>query len=249
MQSGDMSCESGYEGALCGVCEDGYTYEASTETCQPCSVESTFLDPFTIIMICLIIVGMIAAYKWMKRLNKDMNIEDLDDLIIAMMYRFNFVDKTILTNPTLMVHLKEAVYQNRNRLLATCRIYITFYQILSNLPFILAVEFPSLLVHFAAVVDFVNVGISGSSFVACSDDKPLDAVDILYFNCAYPIAGIIIIQSISLLHAYLKFGWRGRSAQQKLAVIQLKANYSSATLLWMYLLLPSVSYSLFAMLR
>jgi hypothetical protein len=248
--SGDMSCDEGYEGALCGDCEDGYAYSLSYDACMLCSDKSTIFTPFYILTAIVTLVASVLLYKGYKRISRDDKVEDADDLIILIMLYFNIVDRYQVDTPAFHTFLKQQVYKNRIRLIAVTRIYVTFYQILSALPFIIAVDFPNLVLHVADAVDFVNIGFSGRTIATCSNqDATYDAISMLYIHCAYPIVGVLLLYLVGQFHVYFKYGASKRSAQQKLSIIELRATYVTLTFLWIYLLLPSVSTSIFSMFR
>ena len=249
--SGDMSCDEGYEGALCGDCEDGYAYSLSYDACMLCSDKSTIFTPFYILVFVLTVVfaGLTCASYY--RISKDETVKDIEDVIVLVLLYFNIVDRFQVDSPALNEHLKKEVYNYRIRIIAVSRIYVTFYQILSALPFIIAVDFPNLLLHYAAAVDFVNVGISGTTVAICSNQNIInyDAVTILYINCTYPILGALLIFLVGQFHIYFKYGASKRSSKQKLSIVELRAKYITVIFLWIYLLLPNVSTSIFSMFR
>ncbi|CAN0394727.1 unnamed protein product, partial [Ectocarpus fasciculatus] len=81
--TGDALCLDGYEGPVCGVCSDGYSYRASTQQCEPCS-NLYGLDASVIILICavsLVIAGIVYVYS-----NFNERFKTMDDVYAALFF-------------------------------------------------------------------------------------------------------------------------------------------------------------------
>jgi len=86
-------------------------------------------------------------------------------------------------------------------------VYITFYQIVSTLPFILAdVDFPDLYDRLLSAFSVVNLAINQESIVSCSSGSQYDYVTKLVVNTTYPFVLVMLLFLCYHFHVWYNFG-------------------------------------------
>ena len=91
--SGDASCGSGYHGPLCAVCDDEHHFVSSSATCEACNDTSSFLDPFTVTVVALVLIAMVVAvYSVRKKIIREEKVTSLDDFLAIFLMRINVYD-------------------------------------------------------------------------------------------------------------------------------------------------------------
>jgi hypothetical protein len=248
--SGDASCGDGYHGPLCAVCEDDHHFVASTRTCEPCGDTASFFDPFMIVVLVIAFVVVVLLAFGLKRASRDEAATTMDGLIAVVLLRLKvYRPDTFAKEKTLMFPRTRAT---RRRAFKSCVVYITFYQIVSTLPFILAdVEFPDVYDTLMSAVSVVNFAINQDSIVSCSLDSEYDYVTKLVISTTFPMVCAILLWVCSRVHvAYIKSasggsgdggesGSGGVGEERTGRDVKVLSNYKKAILVLSFLILPS----------
>ena len=236
--SGDASCGSGYHGPLCAICEDDYHYVSSSRTCEPCDDTASFFDPFTVtllVLVCFIIVVVMYCFKRIVRKEK---VISLDDFIAICLLRLKIYHKDKYTEQK--AQLFQHIYILRTRAYKSCVVYLTFYQILSTLPFILAeVDFPDVYDRMMSAVSVVNLAINQESVVSCSSGAQYDYVTRLVVKTSFPVVIVLLLWLCCQIHMWYICRVDDSTGCNR-GSIALK--YRKAVLVLTFLILPSGTY-------
>ena len=234
---GSSSCGNKYHGPLCAICDPDHHFVSSTEKCEPCGDGTSFIQPFTVIVavICLFGVGGIVYY--FKRKNKKgmtLNNFDPDSLIAALLVRFGIISKSDIASQGRSQDMVDKVKRWRRRLFEQCIVYITFYQILSALSFVLdEVDFPDVYTMLVSIVSVVNLNINASSLVTCSGSSQYDYVVQLVISTTYPLVFILLLWLCCQVHIRIS------KAKTPREVKSCQSVYISILLMFVFLILPS----------
>lgn len=247
---GDESCATGYEGPLCAVCSSDYALQSSTKTCVPCS-RSDGLDISDIIFLSALMALIVGLLYYFTRPEIRAQIKSMDDFVLFMITRLRIVDMKDIRNR------KEVITYARTlsrRLTARLKVYITMYQILSVLPFVLDLAFPWPVSVFLSVLNFLNLSITGSSMVSCSTFS-YNFIDSLLVDTIYPIVVVGLLFSIRWIHIQiLRLRFNKQSSVLHLDEFENRISNISSTyffifLVFTYLILPSVVTKIFQTFR
>ena len=243
--SGDASCGSGYHGPLCAICEDEHHFVSSSQTCEPCDDTSSFFDPFTITVIALVLVCMLISIYFVKKIIRKETVISVDDFIALCLLRLNIytADEYVEEKSRLF----QRIYLLRVRAHKSCIVYITFYQIVSTLPFILAdVDFPDVYDRLISAVSVVNLAINQESIVSCSSSAHYDYVTKLVVTTTYPMVIVLLLWLCCQIHLCCALGVGDNTLmnQQQNKTIKEKVmlGYKKAVLVLTFLILPSGMY-------
>ena len=123
--------------------------------------------------------------------------------------------------------------------------YITFYQIVSTLPFILAdVDFPDVYDRLMSAVSVVNLAINQESIASCSAGSKYDYVTTLVVGTTYPIVIVLLLWLCCQMHLKCVFGRNDSmlNLQQVADKGKVTSGYKKAVLVLTFLILPSGVY-------
>ena len=238
--SGDASCGSGYHGPLCAICEDEHHFVSSSQTCEPCNDTSSFFDPFTLTAIALVCLCVLLAAYHIKKIIREEAVISLDDFIAICLLRLNIYHQDIYAEDK--TRLLQFTFTMRKRAYKSCVVYITFYQIVSTLPFILAdVDFPDVYDRLISAVSVVNLAINQESIASCSSGSGYDYVTKLMVRTTYPIVLVLLAWLCCQIHLRCVLGADNKmlSIQQMHKKQDIALRYKKAVMLLTFLILPS----------
>jgi hypothetical protein len=137
---------------------------------------------------------------------------------------------------------KEREFHNthlmKQRALKTCVVYVTFYQIVSTMPFILAdIDFPDVYDRLMSAVSVVNLAINQEAIASCSSGAQYDYVTKLVVATTYPIVIVLLLWLCSHAHMRYACGADDDTLTNQRRRIALK--YEDAMLVLSVLILPS----------
>ena len=238
---GDASCGSGYHGPLCAVCEDDHHFVQSSQKCEPCDDTLSFFDPFALTVLALVFVGVSVAMYLIKKIVRGEKVISLDNFFALFLFRLNIYDEETYTKEKGEVF--QRTYMMRQWVIKSCVVYITFYQIVSSLPFILAdVDFPDVYDKLMSAVSVVNLAIDQDSIVTCSSGSQYDYVAKLVVTTTYPIVIVLLLGLCSRVHVWYAFRGDSTSNQQVSEQGNIFLKYKKAMLVLSFLILPSGMY-------
>lgn len=246
--TGDESCGTEYHGPLCAVCESDHHFVTSSNKCEPCDDTSSFFDPFTLSLMCLVIISVVLAIYTRKKIVREEKVYSVDHLIALFLLRMNVYNKDTYTEKKATrfhdIHLSKA------RAVQSCVVYFTFYQIVSTIPFILAgVDFPDVYDHLMSAVSVLNLSINQESVVNCSSSAQYDYVTRLVVGTIYPIIIAILIGMCCNAHLwYLHRNSVSDSRDIELQKRNISLGYKGTVLLLSFLVLPSGNFRMLALL-
>jgi predicted outer membrane repeat protein len=193
---GDASCEVGYEGPLCAVCSSGYGLHPSTKTCVPCSGASSGLNVSDMILFSVIAVLAIWIIFYFTRPEIRSQIKSMDDLVLFVLTKLKFIELNETTNRREILLFTKTLSR---RIRARIKVYVTMYQILSALPFVLDLSFPSPVTVIISALNFINFSLSGTTMVSCTAQS-YNFIDSLLFDTIYPIVVAILLFAARWIH-------------------------------------------------
>jgi hypothetical protein len=202
-----------------------------------------------VVLVIAFVVVVLLAFG-LKRASRDEAATTMDGLIAVVLLRLKvYRPDTFAKEKTLMFPRTRAT---RRRAFKSCVVYITFYQIVSTLPFILAdVEFPDVYDTLMSAVSVVNFAINQDSIVSCSLDSEYDYVTKLVISTTFPMVCAVLLWVCSRVHvAYIKSasggsgdggesGSRGVGEERMGRDMKVLSNYKKAILVLSFLILPS----------
>jgi hypothetical protein len=129
-------------------------------------------------------------------------------------------------------------YEMMQRVVKTCVVYFTFYQIVSTMPFILAdVDFPDVYDRLMSAVSVVNLAFNQEAIASCSSGAQYDYVTKLVVGTTYPIVIVLLLRLCSYVHVQCVYVTDDGTLIGKRRSIALK--YEKAMLILSVLILPS----------
>jgi predicted outer membrane repeat protein len=246
-ESGNGLCHEGYHGPLCSLCDDGYGLSKSTYTCIRCR-ETNGFDEIAIIFFLFIGLFLLSVlwYQFHPAAKKIHNFEDFILLVVKKCQRDNRTDRT--STPRELIQSARVMSK---RLFARLKVYITLYQILSVLPFVLNMTFPNPLSFFIYCWKFLSGTMSDSTLPACNTHS-YDFIDSLVVETISPLIVVLLIFGARSLHL-LSHSSRASSETDPTplqgSLSKTKAIYFTIFLVWTYLILPAVSATIFQTFR
>ena len=243
--TGDEACGSSYEGPLCGVCIHNHYYSSSTDTCEDCA--SALIDGATLTVLMVVILCCCYGLFFFQRTLREQKVESFDDFAILIFVKFKLVDPDIYTNCPQAINENISTFNHRLR--ARLKTYVIFYQVVASLSFVLNYDdLPPLYSRVASLGSVVNIDISQTSFCSCFFGGKFDFIDRLLFDTIYPVVVLAILYFIYRCHSYLKYSKSSNVTndnEQKNQMEILHGRYFEIYLLFIYIILPSLTARIF----
>lgn len=230
-------------GPLCSICSPGYFLASTTQQCEPCGQDdrSAWIDPVILGLACLLFLAlMYAAYNFNLWL-RDHEAKTVDEAILLVVLRCCSLDASRFN--TSQRSLNSFVREKKRYCQISLKIYLTFYQIVSQLPEVLGLQFPQAYNFLVAPLDILNLSfLTNFTFVDCASGTGYDYIDRLYVSTLYPAALFIVLRCMQEVHLFVNFKWeRSQRAQV------LSAKYFRAMLFGLNLVLPALSVKILRM--
>ena len=244
--AGSDTCNSGYTGIMCGVCDKDFYYPSLKAVCQACSNGDMQVGLVIVVVIVSLIVIGLFIYCFGGRICQEFDSQTGMAFITKRWKKsqLSFVEKK---KQYLETESTARKYQNKLKQL------ITFFQILTAFPSILSTTFPSIYYQLTSWINVINMGsiLKDLGFVCSFDD--LDYISTLVAATLGPIFVSLALYVVQQLHCHVVLN-RYSPAFREIANIQgrievLKATYQYVFLFFTYLILPGVSTVLFGMLK
>jgi hypothetical protein len=157
------------------------------------------------VLALLCVAGACHACKQVTRDQPSSATLDLDGYIALCLLRLKIIEQTAYVSEK--EDIEETIRLRRRRLFQQCVVYITFYQILSALSFVLAdIDFPDVYAYLVSVVSIVNLSVNAGGLVTCSSDSQYDYVVQLLITTLYPVVFIFILWVCCQVHIHIKCG-------------------------------------------
>jgi len=243
---GNSLCGEGYVDALCAVCDDGYVMYASTQTCEECDSSKFGRNPFALILILAIVVVVVFLCLSKKQMGV---IKTFDQFL-----HFNML-KIQLKSPDETPDTEKEILQIRTMRLSfqtRLTIYLSFFQILAVLPYVLDLKLPdnfSTMLYDASSV--LNLSPTQAALMSCNVANNIDFIDSLLVDTLMPL-GILAVLTVSYwLHSWVlnRQANEGLSEELKLQnkskAVKVLATYVKVFLIYSGIILPYVSVQIF----
>jgi hypothetical protein len=222
-----------HTGPLCAVCSDGYFFESSLQSCEQCT-RNSWADPLTVILMCIVVlVGIAVVYVYFYVRDKRGENRSL----LASLAQVLILVKMLPAHAT--HHDARLLFRQISTRL---KVYVTVYQIISMLPFVLELQFPPSNSGIMSVLDVLNLDFASHSAFSCSSPTDFDFVDSLVIRTAFPVVLVAAVMLAQQIHIRVK-------ASQPEDIPIIKASYFKIFLLFTILILPGVSTTIFATFR
>ena len=196
-ETGDASCAEGYEGPLCAVCSEGYFLSTSTYSCEACEDNQSGVNPFTVAFLAVTIAVVLCLVYYMRA----HDLTSVDDAITHVLVRTRFMGGDSTSERLAAVHGSRR--KKRKLFFAKVKIYVTMYQIISSMSFVLDLEFPATFSRISSAFSILSMNFSQEFGVSCS--TPYDYYDVLVVSTVLPIVVSSAIWLLYLLHVYVVY--------------------------------------------
>jgi hypothetical protein len=235
----------GYTGPLCSVCASGYFFTATSNTCTKCASLGASLG--TIVSIVLgLSLGIIAGFYLLNANFFSVKASStsgsgggsfggVQDFVWSVM-KYIFPVEIVDAGKTVYKHLK-----------SNLKIFISLYQIVTSLPFVLDLKFPDLTSKIFSAFNVFNFDLFQQMGLSCY--STYDYFDYLQATTLVPIAVIAAILAVQELHVWSLTRVKSDDFHVNLEVSRhvesIRSSYFWFVLLVTYLILPSVSTAIF----
>lgn len=191
----------------------------------------------TCVLFLVTLLWLYHFYAWLKGLQ----VRTIDEALLVIMLRFSSLDISRFNSDK--DSLKLFVREKKRYCQILLKTYLTFYQIISQLPEVLGLQFPDAYNYLVSPLNILNLSfLTNFTFIDCSSGKGYDYIDRLYISTMYPViwfAGLRLVQEI---HLYVKYKWdRPQSA------LRIAAKYFRLMLFGLHIVLPALSVKIFRM--
>ena len=229
-ETGDASCADGYKGPLCAVCADGYFLSTSSYSCEACDSNQSGVNPFTVAILSAFLLSVLVLVYCMRA----NNLSSVDEVITHVLVKFNCVEKGLSNDRLSGIH--ESQRQKRKLFFAKIKIYLTMYQIISSMSFVLDLQFPVAFNKISGAFGILSMNFSQEFGVSCSTSY--DYYDVLVVATVLPLVVTGLIWVTYALHVWIvQLGVERR--------VVTKAIYFYVFLFFTYLIFPGVTTIIF----
>jgi predicted outer membrane repeat protein len=228
-------------GPLCAICSDGYAFRSASQRCEACNEDSGF-DAITVVIVLVVAVLLVLVGYWYWHPDSSKRVRSLGEVYTSIFTRCGLLSRN--SGRSNKDTEKEAKTIAR-RLRARLKIYTTLWQIISIMPFALDLRFPDAYASIASTLQIFNLDIRRSALVSCSSNNGYDAIDALLVSTIYPIVVMVCLWLAQTIHIWIRE--KGHVEKDKSANDSslIKSNYFMAFLVFSYLILPSITVTIF----
>ena len=235
-ETGEDSCGIGYHGPLCAICDDNYHFVSSSMRCEMCDDAASFFNPFLLVLIVLMVVCAVCGTYLKRRITQREKATSIDHFLALSLLRAKIYSEEYYAAD------KEAQFQKtyllKVRIFKSCIVYITFYQIVSEMPFILSdVDFPNIYDRIVSAVGIVNLEINQESVARCSSSSDYDFVTELVISTCYPI--VLTLLLFVACHIHVHWIKCKNTANDDSVQNTISLRYKKVVLVLSFLILPS----------
>lgn len=245
--TGEDLCGEGYTGPLCAVCEEGYHFVRGTQKCETCAGGAIWLDATFILFVlcCIMAIGVgVVMYKQLSAMGANTTI---DDVMVKIFIQIGQIsgDDDHATNIGVM-------RATRTKWMGSIKIYVTLYQVINILPFVLDFQFPTSYADVVSVVSLLVFSISEvASFTTCSFNSSMDFITKLYVDTIFPLVFVFVVLVACRVHisAVKLRHHRGQVSPAEGLVQQISSissKYFMTIPMMLNLVLPNLTATLFA---
>ena len=218
-----------------------------------CSEGSIWQDAsFIFILLSIVLVVGISGVMYLKVSSLSFEKEvTIDDMMVMFLIYCGKISNDVphADNIATMREMRSIVF-------GTGKIYITLYQILNILPFVLDLQFPSRYTDVMSIASVLMFSLSGmATFTTCSFSTQVDSVTRLYLDTIFPMVFVVVVYLASRVHVALLSRWKGggghgveQSQGEELChvISSIRSKYYMTIPVMLNLVLPSLTASLFA---
>ena len=168
-------------------------------------------------------------------------MRSIDETILVIVLRFSSLDLTHFNSDKKSLQI--FVREKKRYCQVSLKTYLTFYQIIAQLPEVLGLQFPATYNFLVAPLDIFNLSfLTHFTFIDCSSEASYDFIAKLYASTLYPLALIALLRLAQEVHLFAKFKWERPQSAQRIA-----AKYFRLMLFGIHIILPSLSVTIFRM--
>ena len=244
--TGLLSCEVGYEGALCSVCSQGYFKKF--DRCDPCdgrqNTSSSNLTFYLFLVAIFILIITFIIREFIFKKNKE------DSLLISAhtpRRRRSSILRVIIDNKIHDINRIGEDLSEKNKQLSSVfirarfRILLATYQIILRSPSSFAVILPPLFQSFVGYLSFINLDLGSSIPTHCSS-SPLNDLDKMIITTLIPLIGILVLLFVYCLQIIHHFRNISENLEmKKVFAMRLLIKYLKYVFLPLYITLPPIS--------
>jgi hypothetical protein len=259
-------CKEGHEGPLCAVCSHNYYYDSTRLSCMRCddshALESISFLLFLLLSL-LLLISLIVIYR-IYRLNKVQihrtghSVDTHTSILVLLSQYLNLQSSSSSSSSSSLTQtsLWGKFSRWKKAIQARLKIYLVFYQIISSLPFVLDLSYPSVYSAIVSPFSFFNLRISDASATSCSVMR-YDYIDHLIVDTLYPLGTCLCLFLLYLLHmTYLTYFSQGTTTTHTTAAStssraflhrkrSISSYYLTVLIMFLYVCLPGISTSIF----
>ena len=168
-------------------------------------------------------------------------MRSVDEAILVIALRFSSLNITQFNADK--ASLNQFIREKKRYCQIALKTYLTFYQIISQLPEVLDLKFPATYNGLVAPLNILNLSfLTNFTFIDCTSGMGYDYIDRLYVSTVYPVLWFAVLRMIQEVHLYLKYKWERPQRADTIA-----SKYFRLMLFGLNIILPSLSVKIFRM--
>ena len=222
------------------MCSRGYFYSSTTGSCSECSGGLSGMGILAVLIAAAVVVAVVVHLRSQFRRGASGALS-LDDLLNVVLVKLGFMRGDM--SDSRRKDIAAARAEAKRRAVVKLRIYVTLYQIISAMAYVLDFRFPSAFRAITATFNILNTSVSNDTGLSCT--SPFDYVDVLLATTLIPIAVTAALWlGYRVQRGGFPFGVSGVSGD---ALLVLQSSYTYLFLFFTYLIFPGVSTVIFRM--
>lgn len=125
----DGSCEEGFEGPLCAVCQRDFIYSPFTRTCTECN--SSFVEVVILIVFFVLVAFFAYFYCWKhySALKKECGGETMGEVFSHLVIRSKLLGENVSAQDKIKLEDRWDVV--RKRVIGLIRVFLTYFQVIT----------------------------------------------------------------------------------------------------------------------
>ena len=238
---GNALCTKGYKDTLCSVCEEGYTRQSVSHTCEECSSDKVkFNNPLLYIFLLAMIAISIYLYTSWRKVRQ---IKSFDEFAYFMLVNLGFMseDKE-LSHDNNVSRVRALRLSTQTRL----NIYGTFFQIVVVIPYVLDLKVSSALSSVLfGLSGILNLSITDSSILSCDLLQNFDFIHGMLIDTLIPVLVLVVLWVSYRIHSKCFLPPATNDFETMMKHNKVRGTYFKFFLIYSVIITPYVSIQIF----
>ena len=234
--TGIASCDTGYSGVMCGICNWGYFPSSDGVSCAICTGQSLITPPLVILLLVLVFGVLLPGYLRLRKFAKNRRITIFDAAMLLVLGKPEDED----ARETAADRREKAT---RRSWISRYKIFSATYQVVVSSPGTFQVRMGPFFTNFVSSMKVVNFDFVSYVPVQCFTE--FDYIGSMQTTSLSPFIVVAVVMTIGLFNIFVTYSGESDRMRRRVKLTALYKRYFSMCIVIMSTVLVSVTLKLF----